>query len=1450
MVKVKHPAVRLIGVSSITTQTREELFTVNDRGQVTTQTDPEGNLTIYLRYPYSDPEGDGQDTAPGLGNKQYGYLKEVHVDADPDQVLSLIGSDGDLVDFIGGIIARTNTPGVYQDLVTRYEGSASGGCGACAYDALGNPLAMTDPRGFTTQYARNELGEVFRTTSPQPYLFRVEKHYDANRNVVRVDTEDKVVQYTSDDPTSADYAHFVPSGSGSTAHVPMKAGPGGSVRPGWFTNLSAFDLLDNRIEEDVDATGSSPSSLVTQYAYDSNQNLIKITKPEENTVEYDYDERDLQIAERVGYDPAISQPGAVTVRVYDKNDNLQEVIGPAARGGAGNHRTVTIQDAFRSASSLTHTGDWLVENTIDGFDRVISVKDSVGNVTEIKHDPDSRIVESVRKGPVGGATPTNRTGSGNVDLAKSVSRFDEAGRKYEAQQDVFLASGTSLPSSRTVTHTGGGLETNSTANGHTGTVTLTTGGSSYVISRSIFDRSGRATDVLADNTGHAQFAYDGANRQVQQLDALDNRVDFEHDANGNVVFVTRTEKCTITEPTVADEIFRSALRYDSLGRPVVSALQGADGAISSELSDSQTLFRLTGYDSRNNATLRIDPKQNSVLTVFDGAGRSLRTDQHLRQRGQGDQPPAENTTFLPGGGGACISTRTFYDGNGRVTQLVDDRGGVTAFEYDTLDRQTKLIFHDGSERVNVFNKAGNVVTYTDENGSVFTNTFDALGRKTAVSISLASGVIGTTAQGFAYDGLSRNTFARDSISSTHADVSLRYDSLSRVLEDSQAYGGNTRNVTNSKFASLPVSEFTFPSGRQITNAYDALYRRALVEETSGGDDIATWEFFGASRVAEVALGNGLIMTCMNNDRTRSAVQQGESIPAWGNQSSDRLGYDGSGRMIAKRFLADGINGGTHAYNNTSAFVGFTTEYDKASNKLYERVLQAEARSHLYEPMVGGVPQGGYDSLDRLRQYQRGTLESGGGSVTSPIAVPNTDEFRTYDLDGLGNWKKTEYEPVGGAVLTQNRQHNYLNEIARTSIASSNTDFSYDGIPGARNGNLADDGVRTYEWDALNRLKKVYKTPSSPVLIGEYTYDAFGRRIRKVITNGGLSGTIPNGTTDYLFTTQWQCVEERDGSNNPLKQYVWGIYIDELLQQRHLLEVNGHGEGDYYPLQDLLYRTMALTHSGGGIIEAYDYDAYGNTLIFDAAGTGGNWWANDASQWELATCEALFTGQWYEQESALYLYRRRTYSPAASRFISRDPAVGDINLYGYCRNNPLTQMDPWGLVDCDSNSLSTQIHPSDSESEPTFFYNVETKLGMAWEAIKCNGCHPYYGSGQYVAPTPIVENPIWKPHPIWKPKPIPGGSPKPWPAGQPFDPPFPVEFPPDLGDKEEKKCRCECKWRSKDHKGEDVETWEHCQGGKSYTLYTCREKCKEMERIGGSGRTLIKVKWCDKEYSTF
>jgi hypothetical protein len=78
--------------------------------------------------------------------------------------------------------------------------------------------------------------------------------------------------------------------------------------------------------------------------------------------------------------------------------------------------------------------------------------------------------------------------------------------------------------------------------------------------------------------------------------------------------------------------------------------------------------------------------------------------------------------------------------------------------------------------------------YTDENGSVFANTFDVLGRKVSSSITLATNVIGTSGQSFQYDGASRMTFSRDSVGSANADAVFVFDSLSRVIEEGQSYG--------------------------------------------------------------------------------------------------------------------------------------------------------------------------------------------------------------------------------------------------------------------------------------------------------------------------------------------------------------------------------------------------------------------------------------------------------------------------------------------------------------------------------------------------------------------------------------------------------------------------------------------------------------------------------------
>jgi RHS repeat-associated protein len=148
--------------------------------------------------------------------------------------------------------------------------------------------------------------------------------------------------------------------------------------------------------------------------------------------------------------------------------------------------------------------------------------------------------------------------------------------------------------------------------------------------------------------------------------------------------------------------------------------------------------------------------------------------------------------------------------------------------------------------------------------------------------------------------------------------------------------------------------------------------------------------------------------------------------------------------------------------------------------------------------------------------------------------------------------------------------------------------------------------------------------------------------------------------------------------------LWGQYIDELIQLKALTTIGPRplSAGSYYLLSDLLYRSAALTNSAGGIVEAFDTDAYGNTLLFSGPGADALWFTNDDVRAAYSACQYVFTGREYDAETQSYYFRTRYFSSTIGRFARRDAVdyFDSNNLYVYVRGRSASAVDPFGLFD--------------------------------------------------------------------------------------------------------------------------------------------------------------------------
>jgi RHS repeat-associated protein len=342
----------------------------------------------------------------------------------------------------------------------------------------------------------------------------------------------------------------------------------------------------------------------------------------------------------------------------------------------------------------------------------------------------------------------------------------------------------------------------------------------------------------------------------------------------------------------------------------------------------------------------------------------------------------------------------------------------------------------------------------------------------------------------------------------------------------------------------------------------------------------------------------------------------------------QYGYDGASELLNAITSTGSTALDTYAYR-----------YDAAGNRLGQQIGVTGTNS---------VTSSAYNDLNQVTSVSgsaglqlaiSGSL-SEPGTVAMESTVVSTDSNNDFNIVApvvAGSNSIPITATSSGTAAAETTGTLQFNVTGGTAIPS----LTYDA-----NGNLTNDGTRTYTWDMANRLVKIGYIALGGSASSTITYDGLGRRIRIVETG---SNGIATGTNNLIWDGM-AIREDRNSANTVTK-----LYFDNGAQ------ISGT---DYYYTRDHLGSIREITGTNGVVLDRYAYDPYGQQT--QLTGT--------------MVSDFGYTGQYYHQPSGLSLAPYREYSVSLGRWISRDPLGerGGINLYGYVGNDPMGRIDPLGL----------------------------------------------------------------------------------------------------------------------------------------------------------------------------
>jgi RHS repeat-associated protein len=162
---------------------------------------------------------------------------------------------------------------------------------------------------------------------------------------------------------------------------------------------------------------------------------------------------------------------------------------------------------------------------------------------------------------------------------------------------------------------------------------------------------------------------------------------------------------------------------------------------------------------------------------------------------------------------------------------------------------------------------------------------------------------------------------------------------------------------------------------------------------------------------------------------------------------------------------------------------------------------------------------------------------------------------------------------------------------------------------------------------------------------------------------------------------WNIVLERiDHAYLPpcILEYYWGDDLSGSEQGAGgvggLLAVSCDGKF-CVPFYDCNGNVMGYVDEFGSVVARYVYDPFGNSLLPVDHVQGSSFNGYEFTDY----LNFGFSTKYHDREVDLIAYQLRSYSPALGRWLNRDPIEeeGGVNIFVFCRNNPLITYDKNG-----------------------------------------------------------------------------------------------------------------------------------------------------------------------------